>query len=158
MRGVIRHSYLSQKKKEMISVTGVTNNYSLQPGLLEKHSRTLSWLSVTIHWKSELAFYQKMLNAVRPTVISPEAKQELEELENRTLYYTEEGIEALRRNLRNHESRLARMLETRTEWDIQYYKEHDALMESAVNLSKSIDKLVEDLRNWKLLRERARHL
>jgi len=142
----------------MISVTGVTNNYSLQPALIEKHSRTLSWLSITIHWKSELAFYRKMLNEIRPTANSSAVKTEIETLEDQILYYTEEGIEELRRKLRNHESRLAKMLEAKAEWDMQYFKEHDALMESAARLSESIDKLVDDLRSWKVLREHAHHL
>ena len=149
--------YLSEKRKKMISVTGVTNNYSLQPALIEKHSKTLSWLSVTIHWKSELAFYRKMLNEIRPTVNSSEVKTEIETLEDQILYYTEEGIEELRRKLRNHESRLAKMLEAKTEWDTQYYKEHDALMESAARLSENIERLVDDLRSRKILKEHAHH-
>ena len=130
----------------MISVTGGTNHYSLQPALLEKHSRTLSWLSATMHWKSELAFYQKMLNDIRPTMTSAEFKAEIEDLENQVLYFLLEGIEELRRKLRHHESRLAKMLEARAEWDTQYYQEHDALMESAASLAQNIEKLVNDLR------------
>jgi len=130
----------------MISVTGATNYYSLQPALLEKHSRTLSWLSATMHWKSELRFYQKMLNDLRPSMISFEVKAEIDDLENQVLYFLLEGIEELRRKLRHHESKLAKMLEARAEWDTQYYKEHDALMESAASLAQNIDKLVDRLR------------
>ena len=139
----------------MISVTGVTNSYSLQPALLEKHSRTLSWLSLTMHWKSELAFFQKMLSEIRPTVNSSEERAEIENLEHQILYFTLEGIEELRRKLRNHESSLAKMLEAKTEWDTQYYKEHDALMESAARLSETIEKLVDDLRSRKILKKHA---
>lgn len=141
----------------MISVTGVTNNYSLQPALLEKHSKTLSWLSVTMHWKSELAFFQKMLKEIRPTVKTSDVRKEVENLENEILYFTVEGIEELRRKLRNHESRLAKMLEAKAEWDTLYYEEHDALMESAAKISENVDKLVNDLRSWKILREHAHH-
>ena len=130
----------------MISVTGATNNYTLQPTLLEKHSRTLSWLSATMHWKSELRFYQMMLNDVRPSMTSVVFKAEIDDLENQVLYFLLEGIEDMRRKLRHHESMLARMLEARAEWDTQYYKEHDALMESAASLAQNIDKLVDALR------------
>lgn len=147
-----------EKKKNMISVTGVTNNYSVQPALLEKHSRTLSWLSATLHWKSELAFYEKLLNEMKPLVNSHEVKAQMENLESQIVYFTVEGIEELRRKLRNHESRLAKMLEAQTEWDIQYYKEHDALMEYAASLSEKIDSLVNDLRTWKIIKEHAHHL
>jgi hypothetical protein len=137
----------------MISVTGVTNNYSLQPTLLEKHARTLSWLSSTIHWKSELGFFQKKLNELKPAATSTKAAAEIENFENQVLYLLVDGIEELRRKLRNHESRLAKMLEARSEWDTQYYKDHDALMESASVLSGTIDKLVDELRSW--LKERV---
>ena len=130
----------------MISVTGATNYYSLQPSLLEKHSRTLSWLSATMHWKSELRFYQRMLNDLRPSITSADVKAEMDDLENQALYFLLEGIEDMRRKLRHHESMLARMLETRAEWDTQYYKEHNALMESAASLAQNIDKLVVALR------------
>ena len=89
----------------MISVTGPTNYYSLQPALLEKHSRTLSWLSATMHWKSELRFYQMMLNDVRPSMTSVVFKAEIDDLENQVLYFLLEGIEDMRRKLRHHESK-----------------------------------------------------
>jgi hypothetical protein len=143
------------EKKKMISVTGVTNKYAPQPALLEKHSRTLSWLSLTMHWKRELVFFQKILAEIKPTVETPEVRKEIEDLENRILFFTMEGIEELRRSLRNHESRLAKMLEAKTEWDVEYYKEHEALMESAAKLSENIEKLVDDLRSRKLLKEHA---
>jgi hypothetical protein len=141
-------AYLSEKKqKTMISVTGVTNNYSLQPALLEKHSRTLAWLSLSMHWKSELGFFQKILKEIKPSITSPEARTEIENFENQIFYFLLDGIEELRRKLRNHESRLAKMLEARSEWDTQYYKEHDALMESAAELSKDIEQLVAHLKS-----------
>jgi hypothetical protein len=139
----------------MISVTGVTNNYSLQPALLGKHASTLSWLSNTIHWKSELAFFQKKLQELKPSVTSSEVRAEIENLENKILYYLIEEIEELRKKLRNHESKLAKMLEAKSEWDIQYYKEHDALMESAAALSENVDKLVHILREY--LKEPTHH-
>ena len=70
----------------------------------------------------------------------------MDDLENQVLYFLLEGIEDMRRKLRHHESTLARMLEARAEWDTQYYKEHDALMESAASLAQNIDKLVDALR------------
>ena len=79
-------------------------------------------------------------------MISAEVKAEMDDLENQVLYFLLEGIEELRRKLRHHESMLAKMLEARAEWDTQYYKEHEALMESAASLAQNIDKLVNLLR------------
>lgn len=49
----IEHTYLGKKFKNMISVTSVTDNYILQPTLLNKHKKTLEWLSTAVLWKSE---------------------------------------------------------------------------------------------------------
>lgn len=47
------------------------------------------------------------------------------------------------------------MLEARSKCGTQYYKEHDALMESAGDLSKDIEQLVDHLKS--LYIEHARH-
>jgi len=55
--------------------------------------------------------------------------------DNQFVYLTDEAIEDLRKKLRNHESRLAKMFETKVERDSQYSKEHYSLMEDATKLS-----------------------
>ena len=132
----------------MISITGVTNNYSLQPALLTKHSNTLSWLSTTMHWKSELAFFQKALDELKQSISSEDALKEIEHFQNHIAFFTLEAIEDLRKKLRNHESKLAKMLEAKSEWDTQYYKEHDALMKDAFDLAANINSLTSSLRLW----------
>jgi hypothetical protein len=132
----------------MISITEVTNSYSIQPALLEKHSSTLSWLSTTMHWKSEFAFFQKLLDELKPAISSTETLTILETFENQITYYTIEAIEDLRKKLRNHENKLAKMLQTNSEWDIQYYKEHDVLMSDALKLSESINSIISSMRQW----------
>jgi superfamily I DNA/RNA helicase len=149
------HHNFRQKNKIMISVIGATSNYSVQPALIVKHASTLSWLSSTMHWKSELTFFQKVLKELKASVTSPDVLTEIENLENQVVYFLIEGIEELRKKLRNHESKLAKMLEARSEWDTQYYKEHDALMASATALSENIDRLVHELREY--LKEQIHH-
>ena len=130
----------------MISVTGVTNNYVLQPALLEKHAKTLAWLSATALWKSELAFFQRQLDGLSALSLVREDRSEVTHFQNLVLFYTVEVIEDMRKKLRNHESRLARMLETKSEWETQYYKEHGELMDEADALSDRFEKLKTDLR------------
>lgn len=133
------------KKKDMISVTGVTNNYVLQPALLDKHAKTLAWLSATVLWKSELAFFQKQLEGLSALRLTREERSEASHFQNLVLFYNVEVIDDMRKKLRNHESKLARMLETRSEWETQYYKEHSGLMEEAEALSMRFGKLKGDL-------------
>jgi hypothetical protein len=131
----------------MISTTEHTSN-SVQPALLEKHANTLQWLSATIHWKSELAFFQKVLKKQKRTNLPADVKREFDYFNNQFVYLTEEAIEDLRKKLRNQESRLAKMFETKSAWDTQYYKEHDSLMEDATKLSDLIVKLIDNHRRW----------
>jgi len=79
---------------------------------------------------------------------SAEVRAEIDNLENQVLYFLLEGIEECRRKLRHHESRLAKMLEARAEWDIQYYTEHEGIMVSAAGISEDIDKLLNALREF----------
>ncbi|MBL0740485.1 hypothetical protein [Chryseolinea lacunae] len=132
----------------MISIIGVTKNYALQPALLDKHAKTLAWLSATMHWKSELAFFHKLLDEHAAVGVVRPDKTEIDHLQNLIFFYTVEVIEDMRKKLRNHESRLAKMLETKSEWDTQYYHEHDAIMNEAVALSARIELLKEDLKHW----------
>lgn len=139
--------YLSQKLRPMISITELAS-HSVQPALLEKHASTLKWLSATIHWKSELAFFQKTLKNQKRTDLPTDVKREFDYFDNQFVYLTEEAIEDLRKKLRNQESRLAKMFETKSAWDTQYYKEHDSLMEDATKLSDLIIKLIDSHRRW----------
>jgi DNA repair exonuclease SbcCD ATPase subunit len=120
----------------------------MQPALLEKHASTLSWLSTTMHWKSEFAFFQKLLDDLRGSISSTETLSILETFENQITYFMLEAIEDLRKKLRNHENRLAKMLQTHSEWDIQYYNEHDTLMKDAQTLSESINSITGSIRQW----------
>ena len=75
-----------------------------------------------------------------------EDRSDVNHFQNLVLFYTVEVIEDIRKKLRNHESKLARMLETRSEWETQYYKEHGELMDEAEALSKRFENLKADLK------------
>src|SRR5690242_6740666 len=109
----------------MISVTAVTDNYILQAPLLLKHKQTLEWLSASVLWKRELAFFQKLLDKYAPQVSAVEGKKKLDHFQNVVVYYRFELIDALASKLRQHEKKLAEMLESRDETKIDYIKEHE---------------------------------
>lgn len=119
----------------MISVTGVTGNYILQPELLQKHSETITWLSTSVLWKSEVNAFQKILDERAPLLRTEEQKKKVDHFQNLIIYYKNEVIDNLRRLLREHESRLATMLESKNESDIQYFKEHDGIMDKLQTFS-----------------------
>lgn len=113
----------------MISVLGTTTKYILQPPLLEMHRSTLEWLSAIELWKRELVFYQKLLDRHNSTGSSEDFKKQVDHFQNLILYYRGELIDELRKKLREHESKLAHMLQRQNESDTEYYKEHNGIME-----------------------------
>ena len=44
----------------MISVTGATGKYILQPSLIAMHRESLEWISATELWKRELVFFKNL--------------------------------------------------------------------------------------------------
>lgn len=113
----------------MISVTSVTGEYILQPSLLEKHRRTLEWLSSTLLWKREFIFFQKLLDQQSVKFSSVDDKKKVDHFQNLIIYYNGEVIDGLRKKLREHESKLADVLQTKNELKTEYFKEHDAIMQ-----------------------------
>jgi hypothetical protein len=113
----------------MISVIGATGKYIVQPELIEKHIKTLNGLSSCMLWKSEIRAFQKVLDQSSQRVTATDDKKKVDHFQNLILYYGGEVIDGLRKKLRDHENRLAKMLESENESDIQYYKEHDAIMD-----------------------------
>jgi len=113
----------------MISVIGVTAKYIVQPELIEKHIKTLNGLSSCMLWKSEIRAFQKVLDQSSLRVTGTDDKKKVAHFQNLILYYGGEVIDSLRKKLRDHENRLAKMLESENESDIQYYKEHDAIID-----------------------------
>ena len=120
--------YLEENSSTMISVTSVTGDYILQPSLIEKHRKTLDWLSATILWQRECNFFQKLLDQNAPKLTEVDDKKKIGHFQSLIIYYRDELIIDLREKLRDHENRLADMLKTKDELKTQYFKEHDVTM------------------------------
>jgi hypothetical protein len=112
----------------MISPISITDQYILQPGLLDKHKKTLEWLSASMLWKRELMFFQKLLDQYAPRFSGVDDNKKLDHFQNLLLYYRGEVVDMLIHKLRQHEKQLADMLETHDETKTEYFKEHDLLM------------------------------
>lgn len=122
----------------MISVSSVTSKYIVQPTLLGKHRKTLEWLSETILWKIELAFFQKLLdqNASKFSIV--EEKKQIDHFQNIFLYYRGELIDSFATRLRLHEKKLADALLSLDETKVEYFKEHDDLMDELESVKKQL--------------------
>ena len=129
----------------MISVLSTTNKYILQPSLLDMHHQSVEWLSATVFWKKEVAFFQKLLSNKASYFTALEDKQKIDHFQSLILYYNAEVIDQLARKLRKHESHLAEMLQSLNESDTQYFQEHKSLMDELSSFGKSFITLKHEL-------------
>lgn len=120
----------------MVFPLSVTNQHILQPSLLDSHRDTLKWLSVSVLWKRELKFFQDLLDNYAPKFSSVEDIKKIDHFQNIVLYYRDELVDSLASRLRRHELKLARMLESMNESDVEYYREHDILMNEMESLER----------------------
>ncbi len=129
----------------MISVTGTTGRYILQPSLVSMHQQSLEWLSATALWKRELSFFQKLLDKNSIKATSTDLKKEMDHFQNIITYYGGEVVDDLRKKLRGHEGDLASMLQTMNESDTQYFKDHEKVMTELSTFSKGYDQFRHEL-------------
>jgi len=113
----------------MISVLSSTGKYLLQPSLMEMHHSSLEWLSTSVLWKQEVAFFQKLLDRYSPQITSVEDKKKVSHFQNLITYYGGELIDTLRKKVKHHEHKLADRLQELKTTDTEYYQEHGELME-----------------------------
>ncbi|MBT1704748.1 hypothetical protein [Chryseosolibacter indicus] len=129
----------------MISVTSVTDKYILQPTLINKHKKTLGWLSASLLWKREIHFFQKLLDQYVVNFTAIEDKKKVDHFQSIITYYEGELIDSLMAKLRLHEKKLAEMLQSGEETRIEYFKEHDSLMAELESLNEQIVQCKEEL-------------
>lgn len=120
----------------MISVTGATGKYILQPSLVTMHQESLNWISATALWKRELSFFQKLLDQHTNKMDSVEFKKQVDHYQNLITYYAGELVDELRKKLRTHEHNLANMLQEMNESDVEYFKEHQGVIDQVSAFSK----------------------
>lgn len=129
----------------MISPTSITKDYILQPTLIAKHKKTLEWLSTAVLWKIELGFFQKVLDQHSIHHQSVSDKQKIDHFQNIIIYYKGELIDALMSRLRQHEKKLAEILESKDETRVEYFSEHSGLMQEAEALNEQFIHYKEEL-------------
>jgi hypothetical protein len=120
----------------MISVTGQSGKYILQPSLVGMHRETTEWISACELWKRELAFFQKLLDQHAPKAAEVEFKKQIDHYQHLITYYQGELVDLLRKKLKDHEKKLALMLNELKESDTEYFKEHAGMMEEVSDFAK----------------------
>jgi len=121
----------------MVSPTSTATQATSMTGLVDKHRETLEWLSCSVLWKRELGFFQKVLDNNAPKFSELEDKMRIDHFQNLLLYYNGEVVDALRKKLRNHEHKLAELVQHPLETQTEYFKEHLSLMDEAASFNKA---------------------
>lgn len=132
----------------MISVTGQTYEYILQPALISMHRETQAWLSAAELWKRELEFFQKILDKHNATNPHEEFKKQIDHFQHLITYYNGEVVDLLRKKLRDHEKKLAFILSEKKESDISYFQEHSGLMDEVRTFAETFSGFKQDLFNF----------
>lgn len=120
----------------MISVTGQSGKYILQPSLVGMHRETTAWLSACELWKRELAFFQKLLDQHAPKMNQVEFKKQVDHYQHLITYYSGELVDLMRKKLNDHEKRLSIMLKEMNETNTEYFKEHAGIMDEMASFAK----------------------
>jgi hypothetical protein len=123
----------------MISVLSSTGKYILEPSLMDMHHSSLEWLSTTVLWKQEVAFFQKLLDSYVAKGTSTDEKKKVSHFQNLITYYGGELIDSLRKKIKLHEHKLANMMQELKGSDKEYYDEHGELLDELSAFMKTFN-------------------
>jgi hypothetical protein len=123
----------------MISVLSTTGKYILEPSLMDMHQSSLEWLSTTVLWKQEVAFFQKLLDSYVAKGTSTDEKKKVSHFQNLITYYGGELIDSLRKKIKLHEHKLANMMQELKGSDKEYYDEHGELLDELSAFMKTFN-------------------
>ncbi|MGE0773356.1 MAG: hypothetical protein AB7K37_16710 [Cyclobacteriaceae bacterium] len=123
----------------MISVTGATSRYILQPSLMDMHNESIELKSSCELWKKEIAFFQKLLDKYAASFAALDDKKRVDHFQNLIIYYGGELIPELHDKLRAHEMHLARSLRELNESDTVYFTEHKEVIEELTSFARSVE-------------------
>ena len=107
----------------MENLNGTESEYLLQSSLEDLHQVSQYWLSEIEFWKTELNFFQEMLDKHCPQIKTPEQKKELDHFQNLIIYYNGELLDEYNRKIRKHTKYLARLIGSGPSFDDFSYRE-----------------------------------
>jgi DNA primase large subunit len=111
---------------------------------MEMHHQSLEWLSYSVLWKRELSFFQKLLDKYAPRFTEVNDKKRIDHFQHIITYYKGEVVDDVRKKLKGHEHKLAEMLQTLNESDMEYFKEHKFIMTEAASFAKTFNEFKHD--------------
>ena len=123
----------------MENLNGTESEYLLQSSVEDLHQVSTYWLSEIEFYKTELNFFQDLLDKHCPKINSPEDKKQLDHFQNLIIYYNGELLDEYNRKVRKHTKRISRIMdEGPTFEDFSYREEHKLLGDQMSSIGKRL--------------------
>ena len=107
----------------MENLNGTDTEGLLQSSLEDLHQVSQYWLDEIEFWKTELIFFQDLLDKFCSNITTSEGKKQLDHFQNLIIYYNGELLDEYNRKIRKHTKLLARLKEEAPSFDDLSYRE-----------------------------------
>ncbi|QHL86025.1 hypothetical protein GU926_00620 [Nibribacter ruber] len=107
----------------MDTLTSTSGHLLLSIGLQDLHQESVGWLQDIAFWKTEISFFQKLLEQVNIRVHDLEDKKRIDHFQSLLLYFKGELLDQYRHDLRDHERYLMHLIQNRAQIEEEHYRE-----------------------------------
>lgn len=115
----------------MENLPSTTSDFLLRESLNDLHKNSRQWVSEVDLWKTELNFFQKLLDKYCTKVTTYQGKKQLGHLQNLITYYQGELLDEFAKAVRKHEKYLSRILDG-SETDEEAYRVKHEIIEDKI--------------------------
>jgi hypothetical protein len=131
----------------MENLNGTDTEYLLQSSLEDLHQVSKYWLDEIEFWKTELVFFQDLLDKFCPNIHTSEDKKQLDHFQNLIIYYNGELLDEYNRKIRKHTKMLARLMaeEQAKIEDMSFREQHRVYGEEVSAMGKRLQEYKTEL-------------
>ena len=129
----------------MDQLTNVDKEFLLKVGIEELLNQRRVWMSRILLWKTELGFFQKLLDSNSVKFQSADDKKLEDHFQNLIIYYNGEVLDQYKQSVRRHKKNLHALggdLE-------EVLREEETVRRNHIDLSDKIDGFDEEFRKYK---------
>ena len=133
----------------MENLNGADSDYLLQNSIEDLYQSSHYWLSDIEFWKTELLFFQDLLDKHAPRIESADDKKQLDHFQNLIIYYNGELLDEYYRKVRKHTKYLAKMIENGPSFDDYTYREmHKTYEDQIISINNRLKEYKIELFNF----------
>ena len=130
----------------MENLNGTESENLLQSSLEDLHQVSKYWLDEIEFWKTELVFFQDLLDKFCPNIHTTEDKKQLDHFQNLIIYYNGEVLDEYNRKIRKHTKMLARLMDEPLSFeDLSYRDQHKTYGDEMSSMGKRLQEIKTEL-------------